>query len=94
MSFTPHDPRDIPVLTDAIDSGRETAALFDLQVAQSAIVAECLRTADALLHQAAKEMEAILFERVYDRLREQLPDLVDRILKEQIDAGKAQSPKI
>ena len=94
MSFTPHDPRDIPVLTDEIDSGRETAAPFDLQAAQSAIVAEILRTADALLHQAAKDMEATLFERVFDRLREQLPDLVDRILKEQLDIGKPQPPKV
>ena len=84
MSLTPHDPRDIPILTDAIDTGGAQAAAMNLQAAQSAIVSETLRIADELLHQAAKDMEAILFERVYDRLREQIPDLIDRILREQL----------
>ena len=84
MSLTPHDPRDIPILTEAIDSGGTQATAMNLQAAQSAIVSETLRIADELLHQAAKDMEAILFERVYDRLREQIPDLIDRILKEQL----------
>ena len=92
MSVIPHDPRDIPVLTEAIDSGRANAAALNAQAMQSQIVAETLKAADALLHQAAKDMEAILFERVYDRLREQLPDLVDRILRDQLQASKAQDP--
>jgi Zn-dependent M32 family carboxypeptidase len=41
-----------------------------------------LELADSLLHQAAKDIEATLFERVLDRLRAQLPELVDRILRE------------
>jgi Zn-dependent M32 family carboxypeptidase len=89
MSFTPHDPRDIPVLNDAIDSGALQTASIDLQAAQSAIVTETMRIADALLHQAAKDMEVILFERVHDRLRQQLPDLVERILREHVEAAKA-----
>jgi len=92
MSFTPQDPRDIPVLTDAIDSDRSKAVEVDREAAQSAIVEETLRIADELLHQAAKDMEAILFERVFDRLREQLPDIVDKILKEQLDGVKARDP--
>jgi hypothetical protein len=88
MSLTPHDPRDIPVLTEAIDSGRPKPAAPDLGAAQPAIVAETLRIADELLHRAAKDMEAILFERVYDRLREQLPDIVDKVLREQLESDK------
>jgi hypothetical protein len=38
--------------------------------------------ADTLLHQAIKDIEATLFERVVDRLRAQLPELVDRVLRE------------
>jgi len=38
--------------------------------------------ADSLLHQAIKDIEATLFERVVDRLRAQLPELVDRVLRE------------
>ncbi len=86
MSTTPHDPRDIPVLTEAIDGGANATKL-NLQAAQLAIVTETLKLADALLHQAAKDMEASLFERVYDRLRAQLPDIVDRILQEQLGAA-------
>lgn len=92
MSIIPHDPRDIPVLTDAIDSGGAIAKL-NLQGAQSAIVTETLKIADALLHQAAKDMEASLFERVYDRLRAQLPDIVDRVLQEQLDVATTEKPK-
>jgi hypothetical protein len=35
-----------------------------------------------LLHQATKDIEAILFERVLDQLRAQLPELIDRVLSE------------
>jgi Zn-dependent M32 family carboxypeptidase len=83
MSPPPSDPRDIPVLTDAVhgDGGLPPAAL---QAAQLAIVTETLKVADALLHQAARDMEASLFERVFDRLKAQLPDLVDKVLREHL----------
>ena len=89
MSFPSHDPRDIPVLTEAIDSSPALASEENIRSAQSAIVAETMRVADVLLHQAVKDMEAVLFERVRDRLREQLPELVERILKEQLAAAAA-----
>jgi len=72
MSIDPHDPRDIPLLTDAVEQVS----------AHAAILTEALELADSLLHQAAKDIEAILFERVYDKLRAQLPEIVDRILRE------------
>ena len=92
MTLAPHDPRDIPVLTEAIDSAKANPASLNVQALQSAITMEALECADALLHQAARDMEAILFERVYDRLRQQLPDLIDRILKEQLEAAGTQPP--
>jgi Zn-dependent M32 family carboxypeptidase len=45
-------------------------------------VTETLNLADSLLHEAAKDIEAALFERVFDQLRAQLPELVDRVLRE------------
>jgi Zn-dependent M32 family carboxypeptidase len=48
----------------------------------AAIVTETLRLADSLLRQAARDIEATLFERVLDRLRSELPELVDRVLEE------------
>jgi len=77
-----HDPRDIPILTDAVEKDVRASLPFDIKAMHAAIVTETLELADSLLHQAAKDIEAILFERVIDRLRAQLPELVDRVLRE------------
>jgi len=76
------DPRDIPILTDAVEDNIATPAQIDTKAVHAAILTETLELADSLLHQAAKDIEATLFERVFDRLRAQLPELVDRILRE------------
>jgi Zn-dependent M32 family carboxypeptidase len=90
MQSGPHDPRDIPILTDAV---KETApaSSIDAMAVHAAILTETLALADSLLHQAAKDIEATLFERVLDRLRAQLPELVDRILREH--AATQEEPK-
>ncbi len=82
----PNDPRDIPILTEAVDGAAVPAASFDIKAVHAAILAETVQLADSLLHQAARDIEAILFERVLDRLRAQLPELVDRVLREQLGA--------
>jgi Zn-dependent M32 family carboxypeptidase len=82
MQTGPHDPRDIPILTDAVRDTASEAAGFDVKSVHAAILSETLELADSLLHQAVKDIEATLFERVYDRLRARLPELVDRILRE------------
>jgi hypothetical protein len=51
---------------------------------------ETLKLAESLLRQAARDIEATLFERVFDRLRIELPELVDRVLHEH--AATAESP--
>ena len=82
MESAPHDPRDIPILTDAVAESIETSLSLDAKAVHAAILTETLQLADSLLHQAAKDIEATLFERVFDRLRTELPELVDRILRE------------
>jgi len=82
MPPEPHDPRDIPILTETIKESAEASLPFDATAVHAAILSETLKLADSLLHQAAKEIEATLFERVFDRLRAQLPELVDRVLRE------------
>jgi Zn-dependent M32 family carboxypeptidase len=77
-----HDLRDIPVLTEAVEEIGEVPAQLDAKQLHAAILTETLQLTDSLLHQAAKDIEATLFERVFDQLRAQLPDLVDRILRE------------
>jgi hypothetical protein len=81
MQPGPHDPRDIPILTDAVKENAPSLSL-EAKAVHGAILSETLELADSLLHQAVKDIEATLFERVLDRLRAQLPELVDRILRE------------
>jgi len=63
----------------------------DGKAVHAAMLTETLELAESLLHQAVKDIEATLFERVLDRLRSQLPELVDRILREH--AAIQETPK-
>jgi len=83
MNPESQDPRDIPILTDAVEKDGRAYVLFDAKSVHAAIVTETLKLADSLLHQATKDIEAILFERVLDQLNARLPELVDRVLREQ-----------
>lgn len=82
MSHDSHDPRDIPILTEEAGRKDPDPASLDVKAVHAALVTETLNLADSLLHHAAKDIEAALFERVFDQLRAQLPDLVDRVLRE------------
>jgi hypothetical protein len=82
MSHDSHDPRDIPILTEEAGRKDPSPASLDVKAVHAALVTETLNLADSLLHHAAKDIEAALFERVFDQLRAQLPDLVDRVLRE------------
>ncbi|MDP8985046.1 MAG: hypothetical protein M3N97_08370 [Pseudomonadota bacterium] len=93
MNIESHDPRDIPTLTDAVEKDGRTYTFFDTKAVHAAIVTETLNLADSLLHQAAKDIEAALFERVFDQLRAQLPELVDRVMREHADA-RANTPPV
>ena len=85
-SDTPN-PRDIPILTDAVNLERmPPSSPINTKALQSAILADTTKLADSLLQQAAKDIEAILYERVLDRLRAELPELVDRVIREHVSA--------
>ena len=76
------DPREIPILTDAVDEGDRAFGFFDSKAVHAAVVTDTLKLADSLLHQAVKDIEATVFECVFDQLRARLPELVDRVLRE------------
>ena len=59
----------------------------DLAALQSLLVSRTLNLTDELLHAAAREIEAVMFERVIDRLRAALPELVAAALREQLSSG-------
>ncbi|MGH8264717.1 MAG: hypothetical protein ACRET4_14665 [Steroidobacteraceae bacterium] len=76
----------IPVLSEVVSLRRPTAHLAPDKIAalQTELVAQTLKTAEELLHAAARDIEATLLERVADQLRARLPEIVDRVLKEQL----------
>lgn len=56
----------------------------DIAALQATLVTRTMNLTDELLHSAAREIEAIMFERVIDRLRSALPELVAAALREQL----------
>jgi hypothetical protein len=56
----------------------------DVAALQTMLVSRTLKLTDELLHAAARDIEAVMFERVIDRLRAALPDLVAAALREQL----------
>jgi len=71
------------------DSAFATGLLSEEEFAalQSLLVSRTLNLTDELLHSAAREIEAVMFERVIDRLRAALPELVAAALREQLAPG-------
>ena len=57
----------------------------ELTALQADLVARALNLTDELLHSAAREVEGVLFERVLDRLRSALPDIVAHALREHLN---------
>jgi len=56
----------------------------DIAALQAALVSRTMNLTDELLHAAAREIEAVMFERVVDRLRAALPELVATALREHL----------
>jgi hypothetical protein len=56
----------------------------DIAALQAELVARTMNLTDELLHTAAREIEAIMLERVTDRLRSALPELVAAALRAQL----------
>jgi hypothetical protein len=78
----------IPVLTDIIDDDAPGVASEVDRTAEflgeiEAHLATAINDqADELVHNACREMEALLLEQVSDRLRSQLPGLIAEIIEQ------------
>jgi hypothetical protein len=78
----------IPVLTDIVeDSDHGAASATDptvtfLEELEAHLTAAIHEQADELVHNACREMEALLLEQVSDRLKAELPGLVARVILE------------
>ena len=81
-------PKDIiPVLDDIVEDEPDTVAPIDrttlfLDELESRLTVAIHEHADELVHNACREMEALLLEQVSDRLRAQLPGMIARIVDE------------
>ena len=93
-------PKAIPVLTDVItdkDATGLSKAMPNVDNAsliaelQTQIAASAFALTEQVLHTAFTEMEATLLEKVSKRLRRELPELIDRILREHLDDGAKDS---
>jgi uncharacterized protein (DUF2267 family) len=86
MNTLPAD--EIPVLTDIVEpnTGSESAFINDtsrfLRELESHLTAVVHEQADELVHNALREMEALLLEQVSDRLKAELPRIVSRVIAE------------
>ncbi len=84
----------IPVLTDVV-TDKDATGLSEatphvdnaslIAELQTQIAASAFALTEQVLHTALTEMEATLFEKVSKRLRQELPELIDRILREHLD---------
>lgn len=90
------DADEIPVLTEVADAEPEPAR-HSFQVLspesieldgdrlaelEAELVTRTHDLADQLIHSAFEQMEAAMFEEVSNRLKSELPDLIDKLLRE------------
>lgn len=72
---------DIPVLTEVVTPGVAPVPEATLAAIQAELSARLLKLSEELLHSAARDMEAVLLERVRDQLKAALPDIIDETLR-------------
>ena len=81
-----HPQDEIPLLTDIVEETPDAApidrTLLFLGDLEARLAAAIHDHADELVHNACREMEALLLEQVSDRLRSELPTLIARIVGE------------
>ncbi len=78
-------PDAIPVLTDIVEDDAGSAPAHDaerrsLDELETLLTIAIHEKASELVHNACREMEALLLEQVSDRLRAELPVLIARIV--------------
>jgi hypothetical protein len=73
-----------PMVADAVPEDLGIHSAEELSALQAELVGRCLELTEELLHGAAREMEGVMFERVLDRLRSALPEIVALALREHL----------
>ena len=85
----------IPILTDVVNetrAGGESADPHAIETLiaelQTQLSASAFALAEQILRSAFAEMEANLQEQITARLRQELPELIDRVLREHLSDDK------
>lgn len=78
------DDAQVPLLTDLESPPAPAVTEEQLAAVQAELTSLTRDLADRLLDGALRDMEAALFEQVANRLREELPELIDRVLREHL----------
>lgn len=82
----------IPVLTDIVEPDVAGSSRFIndtarfLESLEANLTAVIHEQADELVHNACREMEALLLEQVSDRLKAELPGLIAEVIAEHFNA--------
>jgi len=88
---------DIPVLTDIVpeeadaEQGEPPGNMpTDIETLiaelQTSLAASTYALTEQLLHSTFAEMEATLFQQISNKLRQELPELIDSVLRQHLDA--------
>ena len=81
------DSSQVPVLMDAESPPEPRITEEDLASVQAELTTLTHDLTDRLLDHAMRDMEAALVEQVSNRLREELPELIERVLREHLESG-------
>jgi hypothetical protein len=81
------DQADLPLMTRV--EGPTTAVVGEQQLAtvEAELTALTRDLADRLLNGAFRDMEATLFEQVSNKLRDELPELIEQVLRTHLNTG-------
>lgn len=80
------DPPVLQPVTSPSATGRTPVPANELAGLENELAARTKDLADTLLHNAMAEMEAALFDKVSNELKQQLPQLIHRIVSDYLTA--------
>ena len=81
------DDAGLPLLTSSEPPDSSPLGEEQLATVEAELTALTRELTDRLLNHAFREMEATLFEQVSNKLRDELPELIEQVLRTHLDTG-------
>ena len=82
-----HDDAELPLLTGVERPAPAIVSDQQLATVEAELTALTRDLADRLLNGAFRDMEATLFEQVSNKLRDELPQLIEQVLRAHLNTG-------